>query len=127
MNASDRESVLALLRQAGYSKIESIQAVVNPEFKDISFPEGGPRRGSRSSGGNSEPFKSRRRCYMSAPKRVSAQEVRGKLQSGGQVLLVCAYESDVKFRQAALDGAVPFSEFESRKASLPSDLEIVFY
>ena len=63
---------------------------------------------------------------MSAPKRVSPQEVRSQLQSG-QALLVCAYESDVKFRQAALEGAVAFSEFERRKSSLPRDLEIVFY
>ena len=64
---------------------------------------------------------------MSAPKRVSAQDVRSKMQAGGQILLVCAYESDVKFQQAALDGAVAFSEFERRKASLPRDLEVVFY
>jgi len=63
---------------------------------------------------------------MSAPKRVSPQEVRSQLQAG-QALLVCAYESDVKFRQAALEGAVSFSEFERRKSSLPRDLEIVFY
>ena len=63
---------------------------------------------------------------MSAPKRVSPQEVRSKLQAG-QALLVCAYESDVKCRQAALEGAVSFSEFERRKSSLPRDLEIVFY
>ena len=63
---------------------------------------------------------------MSAPKRVSPQEVRSKLQAG-QALLVRAYESDVKFRQAALEGAVAFSEFERRKSSLPRDLEIVFY
>jgi hypothetical protein len=64
---------------------------------------------------------------MSAPKRISPQEVRSKLQSGGQTLLVCAYESDAKFRQAALEGAIAFSEFEKRKGSLPRDLEIVFY
>jgi hypothetical protein len=63
---------------------------------------------------------------MSAPKRVSAEDVHGKLQSG-QALLVCAYESDAKFRQTALDGAIPFSEFERRKSSLPRDFEIVFY
>ena len=63
---------------------------------------------------------------MWAPRRVSSLEVRGKLQAG-QALLVCAYESDVKFRQAALEGAVSFSEFERRKSSLPRDLEIVFY
>jgi hypothetical protein len=63
---------------------------------------------------------------MSVPKRVSPQEVRSKFQAG-QALLVCAYESDVKFRQAALEGAVSFSEFDRRKSSLPRDLEIVFY
>ena len=63
---------------------------------------------------------------MSAPKRVSPQEARSKLQAG-QALLVCAYESDVKFRQTALDGAIAFSEFERRKASLPRAMEIVFY
>jgi len=64
---------------------------------------------------------------MSAPKRVSPQEVRGKLQSGGNTLLVCAYDSDAKFRQTALDGAISFGEFERRKASLPRDAEVVFY
>jgi hypothetical protein len=64
---------------------------------------------------------------MSAPKRVSPEEVRSQLQSGGQVLLVCAYESDIKFRQAALDGAISFSEFERRKATLPRDTMVVFY
>jgi hypothetical protein len=63
---------------------------------------------------------------MSAPKRSGAEEVHSKLQSG-QALLVCAYESDTKFRQAALEGAIPFSEFERRKAALPRDLAIVFY
>ncbi len=63
---------------------------------------------------------------MSAPKRVGAEEAHSKLRSGLAVL-VCAYESDTKFRQTALDGAIPFSEFASRKPSLPRDLEIVFY
>jgi hypothetical protein len=63
---------------------------------------------------------------MSAPKRVSAQDVRNRMQSG-EALLVCAYESDVKFRQMALDGAISYSEFERRKASLPRDIEVVFY
>ena len=63
---------------------------------------------------------------MSSPKRVSAQDVRSKVQSG-QALLVCAYESDVKFRQMALDGAISYNEFGRRKASLPRDRDIVFY
>jgi hypothetical protein len=58
---------------------------------------------------------------------MNVREVRNKLQSGAQTLLVCAYPSDAKFQQAALDGAISFSEFESRKASLPRDTELVFY
>ena len=63
---------------------------------------------------------------MSAPKRLSPEEVRQSLQAG-KALLVCAYESDVKFRQTALEGAIAFSEFERRKASLPRDTMLVFY
>jgi hypothetical protein len=63
---------------------------------------------------------------MAAPKRISAEEVRSNLQAG-KALLVCAYESDIKFRDTALDGAISFSEFERRKASLPRDVELVFY
>ena len=63
---------------------------------------------------------------MSASKRVSAQEVRSKVQSG-KGLLVCAYESDAKFRETALEGAIPFSEYEKRKTSLSRDTELFFY
>ena len=63
---------------------------------------------------------------MAAPRRVSAEEVRARLQSG-KAILVCAYESDAKFRDTALDGAISLSEFERRKASLPRDVELVFY
>jgi hypothetical protein len=63
---------------------------------------------------------------MSEPRRTGAQEVREKLQAG-KALLVCAYESDAKFKQTALEGAVSFSEYERRKTSLPRDTEIVFY
>jgi hypothetical protein len=63
---------------------------------------------------------------MQRPRRISPEEVRGKVQAGIAVL-VCAYDSDVKFRQAALEGAMAFSEFEKRKASLPRDVELIFY
>ena len=63
---------------------------------------------------------------MSGPKRMSPEEVRGRMQAG-EALLVCAYESDVKFRQTALEGAIPCSEFEKRKASLPRETELVSY
>ena len=63
---------------------------------------------------------------MFGPKRMSPEEVRGKVQAG-KAVLVCAYQSDEKFRQTALEGAISFSEFEKRKASLPRETELVFY
>ena len=63
---------------------------------------------------------------MFGPRRMSPAEVRGKLQAG-KALLVCAYASEVNFRQTALEGAISFSEFENRKASLPRETELVFY
>jgi hypothetical protein len=63
---------------------------------------------------------------MAVPKRIGAREVRAQLASGA-ALLVCAYPSDDKFAQAALEGAISFSEFQRRKASLPRTLGIVFY
>jgi hypothetical protein len=64
---------------------------------------------------------------MMGPRRIGAAEVRGKLASGSGTLLVCAYPDDAKFKDAALDGAISFRDFERRKASLPRDAEIVFY
>ena len=63
---------------------------------------------------------------MSQPKRLGAREVRAGLESGTAVL-VCAYPSDAKFEQAALEGAISFREFERRKTSLPRGFGIVFY
>jgi hypothetical protein len=68
----------------------------------------------------------RRRQIMSEPKRVRAEEVYGKLQSG-KTLLVCAYEDEEKFKKLQLEGAISFSAFESKLPSLSKDQEIVFY
>ena len=64
---------------------------------------------------------------MSEPARVSVQDVRTQLQSGESTLLVCAYESDEKFQKMQLDGAISFSEFQSKIPALSKDQEIVFY
>jgi hypothetical protein len=69
----------------------------------------------------------KRRFDISQPKRVNVQELRSKLQSGAPILLVCAYPSDAMFLRAPLDRAISLGEFESRKANLPRDSEIVFY
>ena len=63
---------------------------------------------------------------MDEPERISVEEVRRKLKSG-EVLLVCAYDDEERFRSMHLEGAISFQEFESRLPSLSKDQEIVFY
>ena len=57
---------------------------------------------------------------------INPQEVYPKLRSG-EALLVCAYDSDARFRQVHLEGALSLEEFTSLRPSLPRDREIVFY
>ncbi len=63
---------------------------------------------------------------MSEPIRISPQEVRQKISSGN-VLLVCAYDDDEKFKKMHLEGAISFRDFTSRFSSIPKDKEIIFY
>jgi hypothetical protein len=63
---------------------------------------------------------------MSSPERISAEEVRRK-QSNEGVLLVCAYDTDEKFRKYHLDGALSLADFRAREKSLPKQQELVFY
>ncbi len=63
---------------------------------------------------------------MSEPKRITAKEVYGELKSG-KVLLVCAYEDEMKFKAMRLGGAISLDEFKSKVSSLAKDQEIVFY
>ena len=59
--------------------------------------------------------------------RISARALRQRLAKGHGTLLVCAYDSDDRFREMELEGAIPWSAFQSRLASLSFDQEIVFY
>ena len=58
--------------------------------------------------------------------RVNPEEIYPKMQSG-EALLVCAYDSDARFRQVHLEGAISLAEFTSLQPTLPRDREIVFY
>jgi len=58
--------------------------------------------------------------------RVSPQEVYQKGRDG-KTLLVCGYEDDAKFKVMHLEGAISFSGFKARLASLSKDQDIVFY
>ncbi len=57
--------------------------------------------------------------------RIGPHEAREHMRSGA--LLVCAYDSDEKFRQNRLDGAISLADFQARDESLPKDREIIFY
>jgi hypothetical protein len=63
---------------------------------------------------------------MNEVPRVNPQEVYPKLRSG-EALLVCAYDSDARFRQVHLEGAMSLEEFNSIRPNLSRDREIVFY
>jgi len=58
--------------------------------------------------------------------RINPEEVYPKLRSG-EALLVCAYDSDARFRQVHLEGAMSLEEFNTLRPTLPRDREIVFY
>ena len=59
--------------------------------------------------------------------RVNPEEIYPKLRSGEAPPVVCAYDSDARFRQVHLEGAMSLEEFKSLQSTLPRDREIVFY
>ena len=63
---------------------------------------------------------------MNEVPRVTPEEVYPKLRSA-ESLLVCAYDSDARFRQVHLKGAISLEEFKSLRPTLAKDREIVFY
>lgn len=63
---------------------------------------------------------------MNQVPRVTPEEIYPKLRAG-EALLVCGYDSDDRFRQVHLEGALSFSQFKSLRPTLPRDREIVFY
>ena len=63
---------------------------------------------------------------MAEPVRLSPEETRKRVLSGG-ALLVCAYDDDEKFKRNQLEGAISFKEFKMRSGSLAKGQEIIFY
>ncbi len=59
--------------------------------------------------------------------RISPQEARRHLRADPNALLVCAYDSDEKFRNNRLEGAISLADFRDREATLPKDREVIFY
>jgi rhodanese-related sulfurtransferase len=58
--------------------------------------------------------------------KVTPQDVFEKVQSG-KALLVCAYDSEDRFRQVHLEGALSLGEFKAKEGELGKDKEIVVY
>ena len=63
---------------------------------------------------------------MIEPMRVSAEEARKRITSGG-TLLVCAYEEEEKFRNMHLLGAISLQDLKRRLPSLAKGQEMIFY
>ncbi|MGK2945231.1 MAG: rhodanese-like domain-containing protein [Desulfuromonadales bacterium] len=59
-------------------------------------------------------------------KRITPDEARRRMDSG-KAILVCAYESDEKFRPMHLEGAESLHQFRERLPSIPKEQEIIFY
>lgn len=64
---------------------------------------------------------------MSTIRRLEVDDVQKENSQGKDFLLVCAYDSDEKFRQNQLEGAISLSAFRSVESTLAKDREIVFY
>lgn len=62
---------------------------------------------------------------ITTTERISPQEAKRHLEAGA--LLVCAYDSQAKFQQNHLEGAISLDEFRTREESAPRDREIIFY
>jgi len=62
-----------------------------------------------------------------AAERISPRHAHEHRESDSNALLVCAYDSEAKFQQNHLDGAISQDEFRSRVDSLAKDWEIIFY
>jgi hypothetical protein len=62
-----------------------------------------------------------------APKRISPESVRQRMESADPPLLVCGYDDDRKCREIAIAGAITYNEFLGRLAQIPKGGEIIFY
>jgi rhodanese-related sulfurtransferase len=58
--------------------------------------------------------------------RIDPETARAEL-AAGHALLVCAYDSDEKFRENYLDGAISLDELEANEDLLDREQEIIFY
>ena len=63
---------------------------------------------------------------MSEAIRVSARDVKPRMQSAG-ALLVCVYQTEEKFLKYQLEGAISYQEFSQKIGDLSKNQEMYFY
>jgi hypothetical protein len=59
--------------------------------------------------------------------RIDAATLRRRITSGAGLLLVCAYDTDARFREMELVGAISWLALKPRLSALSKDQEIIFY
>jgi len=59
--------------------------------------------------------------------RIGPMQARQHLSTDPEAMLVCAYDSQDKFEQNHLEGAISLDEFESQADMIMKDREIIFY
>lgn len=63
---------------------------------------------------------------MSGLVQIPPTEARERVKAG-QAFLVCAYDSDEKFNNNKLEGAIALSDFTQKVGGLATDQELIFY
>ena len=58
--------------------------------------------------------------------RIEPDEAQRRLSSG-EAMLVCAYDSDEKFDDMHLAGAISLNEFKARLPEIPQEQQVIFY
>jgi hypothetical protein len=64
---------------------------------------------------------------MTEAPRVSPQYVRNRMQTGADMIVVCAYDDPAKCSKIKIQGSIDYLQLESRLGAVPKDKEIVFY
>jgi nucleotide-binding universal stress UspA family protein/rhodanese-related sulfurtransferase len=59
--------------------------------------------------------------------RIDAAALRRRIANGAGPLLICAYDTDSRFRELEVVGAVSWVALQPRLSALPKDQELVFY
>jgi hypothetical protein len=59
--------------------------------------------------------------------RIDPQQAYDHMHADANALLVCAYDSEDKFQQNRLEGAIALEDFRSQADAIPQDEEIIFY